>query len=726
MTQSFNYLFNIGGNFPSLISTITEATNKFNAKVEGVTTSFAKMSANVAVFGVLSENVDRAAAALTNLNKPGIALNSSLSDLSALTGLVGDDLKQIETYAREAATTFGVDAAAAVESYKMVLGQLSPELAKSPLALKIMGEHIATLSKLMGGDATSAAEALNTAMNQYGVDLSNPIEASRIMGEMMHVMAAASQEGSAEVPQIKAALEQAGMAAKSAGVSFEETNAAIQVLDKAGKKASEGGVALRNVMATLAQGRFLPKQVQEELKRAHIDVGKLTDKSFSLSERLRSLQPIMSDSALLSKLFGKENANAANALIGNIDLMDGYTRAITGTTSATDQASIVMQSYAERQARMRQRIEDVKVSLFETTGSLGLWTSVVAEAILPIAQLTPIITLLAASTRALIVQFVAFGTVLRAQAFPAFLGWLFNARLTMSVLNTQLSLGRVRALSFGYGMLQAGISVVRFATVGLLSGLKALGAFIISLVTGGASSATFSAIASTSFAAFKVSAVTACRAVSVAISSIPIIGWIALAITAIGALGVYLWSASAKFRAVIKGLCAYVAASWEGLWQLTKTVFGAIGDLIIAAFSFDGEGISKAIDRLKGGFAELGQKSAEAYQKAYDEEMERSEKDKPEDDGAALQKELSAMNGQGSKPMVKAPLLGTTLDTPTASQSSDGSGGGGSIRNITITIDKLVESIHIHTATMAEAPDRIKALVAEALMSAVNDVNLAN
>ena len=35
------------------------------------------------------------------------------------------------------------------------------------------------------------------------------------------------------------------MAAKGAGVSFEETNAAIQVLDKAGKKGAEGGVALR-------------------------------------------------------------------------------------------------------------------------------------------------------------------------------------------------------------------------------------------------------------------------------------------------------------------------------------------------------------------------------------------------------------------------------------------------------------------------------------------------
>lgn len=259
MTQSLNYLFNIGGNFSAVISGITEATGKFSAEVTGAQGALARLSTAAASLNVFVESINYAAQGWQALSESGVALDTSLTDLSALTGLVGDDLKRIEGYAREAAKTFGVDAAEAVESYKMVLGQLSPELAKSPEALKVMGDHIATLSKLMGGDATASAEALNTAMNQYGVDLSDPMEAAQKMGEMMNVMAAAAREGSAEVPQIKAALEQAGMTAKVAGVSFEEANAAIQVLDKAGKKGSEGGVALRNVMATLAQDfRLLP------------------------------------------------------------------------------------------------------------------------------------------------------------------------------------------------------------------------------------------------------------------------------------------------------------------------------------------------------------------------------------------------------------------------------------------------------------------------------------
>ena len=148
--------------------------------------------------------------------------------------------------------------------------------------------------------------------------------------------------------QIKQALEQVGMSAKAAGVSFEETNAAIQVLDKAGRKGSEGGVALRNVMATLAQGRFLPKEVQQELSAAGININNLTDNSKSLSERLGSLKPILNDSALLTKLFGKENVASSMALINGTGAMDDYTKAISGTNAAVDYANIVMESYEEK------------------------------------------------------------------------------------------------------------------------------------------------------------------------------------------------------------------------------------------------------------------------------------------------------------------------------------------------------------------------------------------
>ena len=116
------------------------------------------------------------------MSEAGITLDSQMHDLSAVAGVAGDELKKIEGYARESAKAFGTDAGTAVEGYKLLLSQLTPELGKCPEALKSMGESIQITSKLMGNDGVAAAEVLTTAMNQYGVSLEDPMEASRKMG----------------------------------------------------------------------------------------------------------------------------------------------------------------------------------------------------------------------------------------------------------------------------------------------------------------------------------------------------------------------------------------------------------------------------------------------------------------------------------------------------------------------------------------------------------------
>ncbi len=191
-------------------------------------------------FNAAVQQINGVADGLKDLSGPGAAVSNNLYDLQAITGVAGAKLEEIGGYARETALQFGGSAVDNIESYKLILSQLSPEIAQTPAALKAMGESVATTSKLLGGDSVAATELLTTAMNQYGVSTKDPIAASKVMAQMMNVMAAGAKEGSAELPQVKSALEQAGMAASAAGVSFEETNAAIQVLDKSGKKGAEG------------------------------------------------------------------------------------------------------------------------------------------------------------------------------------------------------------------------------------------------------------------------------------------------------------------------------------------------------------------------------------------------------------------------------------------------------------------------------------------------------
>lgn len=718
MANVFDYIFNIGGNFSAQISGMSAATGNFTASVEGADSGVRKFTGSLATFSYMKDVFQNVADGFNQLSGAGIKLDSQMHDLSAVAGVTGDGLKQIEGFARQSAKAFGTDAAVAVDGYKLLLSQLTPELGKYPEALSAMGDCIQTTSKLMGGDGVAAAQVLTTAMNQYGVSMEDPIAASREMARMMNVMAAAGQAGSAELPAISAALQQCGMAAKAANVSFEETNAAIQVLDKAGKKASEGGVALRNVLGQLSKGRFIEKQAREELEKAGIDVVALGDNSKSLKERLEMLKPMLNDSALLSKFFGVENANAARALIQGTDALQGFTDAVTGTNSATEQAAIVMDSYAERQARVNQQFEDLKISIFQATGDFSLWCGVLTSALVPLAQLAPLLT--AVWKLMLVIKGLNW-----AGMWSGIVGWVRSAAVSVALMNGTLSTSNMISLGFIGNMGRATIGLVRFATVGILNALKGLGALVLSFVTGGTASAAFSATASTSFGIFATTASAACRAVSVAIMSIPIVGWIAAAIAALIAVGVYFWNTSAKFRAVLKGTWSAFKACFTGIGDMAKQVFGAIGDLIKACFNLDSAGISAALAKLKAGFSNYGKQIGQAFNEAYEAEMSASEKDskKPKD------KPKGSPNNAGAAILtVETPKVdptGGSLSGASGTGTGTGSDSGGKIKNITINIEKLVERFEIHSATVGESAEQVKAVILETLTGALNDTQLA-
>jgi len=712
-SYSFNYSFNITGNCDVVVQGISQNVEKLNDNIRKSVGLWDSFEGKLLALNQFTQYVEGVGRTMQETLQPGAALNASLADLSAISGETGESLRRIEGYARETAKTFGGSAAQSVESYKLLLSQLSPELAKYPDALRAMGDNIAILSKTMGGDATAAAEVLTTAMNQYGVSLADPMEAARRMAGMMNVMAAAGKEGSAELPAIKVALEQCGMAAKGAGVSFEETNAAIQVLDKAGKKGAEGGVALRNVMMILSRGRFLPKETLKELQAAGVDVGLLTDKTRTLAERLEPLKAVLKDSALFSQLFGMENSNAAMALVQGIDEIRRYEGAITGTNTAVEQAGIIMESYNERLSRVRARFDDLKISLFNASGDWGIWVEVVVSSLVPLAQMTPLLIGIGKG--------IAFIRTLNfAGMWRSTIGAMSGAILSLRMYNGYLSIGKVQALGFGRNILQATVAAVRFASVGLWSGIKALGAFVLSLVTGGTASATFAGIASAGFATFKLAAVTACRAVSAAIMSIPIVGWIAAAIAALVAVGVHFWNTSVKFRATLKGLWASFKAVFSGIWELAKNVFGGIGDLIVAAFKFDGKGIREAIQRMKGGFSQFGAEVGSAFTKAYDEEIARSKAE------AAAKEKASAGEASpgGVQPTPTPDPLVAGLQTSGASAAA-AAPKADKIRNITVRIDKLIDRFEIHTTNLREDVGRVRDMIAEAVVAAVNDINFA-
>ena len=472
--NNVTFTINFEGNAEVKTENLVRAVGTLKGVMSTLEGIMVKVGARVMVFNQLTDSIRSVVDSMAEMSAPGMALDSTMHDLSAITGVVGEQLKEIEGYARSAAKTFGGSAADSVEAYKLILSQLSPEIAKVPSALSAMGQSVSILSKTMGGDTAAAVEVLTTAMNQFQVSTDDPAAAAGEMARMMNVMAAAAQAGSAELPAIKAALEQSGMAAKSAAVSFEETNAAIQVLDKAGKKASEGGVALRNILTTLAQGRFLPKDTVEELTAAGINVDTLADKSLTLSERLNVLKPLLNDDALLAKLFGRETYNAALALISGTDALDEYTAAVTGTRSAEEQAAIVMESRQEQLARYKARIDDLKIAMFNGLGGMYPYAQALSDILVPLSQMLPLMDLLRVGMVKTIALFKASSLAIKAKSAAMTVATAMTTayRTAMSALTVALGSAKLAAAALA-ATLTMGLSLAITAIIELVTRLSA-------------------------------------------------------------------------------------------------------------------------------------------------------------------------------------------------------------------------------------------------------------
>lgn len=375
----------------------------------------------------------------------GSEFQAGVAELSAITGVGGAALDNMASKARALALEFGGSASGNVTAFKGILSKLGPDIAESPVALESMTRAVNTLSAATGDDAAASMDALTTGLLQFQVSLDDPVAAADEMGKMMNVMAAGAKFGAAEVPQISDAIKVAGVAASGAKVSFEETNASLQALAAGGKVGAEAGTALRNVLGKLGEGRFLPKEVQAELKTAGVDINKLGDTSLSLTDRLRELNKISGDAALTQKLFGTENAAAAQILIRSTDSIDDLTGKITGTSVATEQAAINQATFAAGMERFKALMSEIAISIFNAIGpGLAAGLNVLSGSLSTIAPvIVPLIGLVgalgaavaahAAYTSASTAGTVLFNAVQSAAAIKTKLvtaaQWLWNTAL---------------------------------------------------------------------------------------------------------------------------------------------------------------------------------------------------------------------------------------------------------------------------------------------------------
>ena len=275
-------------------------------------------------------------------------LESSQASLKALTGLDDDSIGWLTEQAQILSTTMtkeGLRVKAAaneiLDAY-MLVGSAKPELLSDKEALASVTEE-AMRMQAAAGDITlaQAVDALTLSLNQYGAEAD---QAARFT----NVLAAGSKEGAANIASQTAAIRNSGVAAASANVSFEETVALIQTLAYSGIKDEVAGTALKKFFLVLQTG-----------------ADDVNPKIVGLSKALENLKAKNMGAADIKDMFGEEGYNAASVILQNIDMVNRYTEAVTGTSVAQEQAAINSATAEAKLAQVRNEMKLAGIELIE-------------------------------------------------------------------------------------------------------------------------------------------------------------------------------------------------------------------------------------------------------------------------------------------------------------------------------------------------------------------------
>lgn len=379
MNPAINYQININGNLINTLNKINLGFTQITEPMAQVEDSISKMAGGAdrslqsIPFSSIIAKVEQVANVFASVSAPGIEFEQSMADLSAATGISGEELDRLGQTAQRTGKQSGLGANQAAKAFTLLASQI--DVSKMGIdGLELLQQNSITLARAMGMSMDDAANSVAGTINQFGL-------AAGDAGRVINVLAAGSKYGAAQIGDLTSSLRVVGTAANAAGLTVEQTAGAIEVLSKNNLKGAEAGAALRNIM----------DKMQTTLG---VDFSKN-----SLSEALDALSPKLNDAAYLSQVFGTENMAAAQFLISNSEAVKEMTLRMTDTNVAQEQAATRTQTTQAMMERCRATIDNLKIGFFDILGPMGGYLAILAEQSAIILELLPLISMLTTSIK---------------------------------------------------------------------------------------------------------------------------------------------------------------------------------------------------------------------------------------------------------------------------------------------------------------------------------------
>ena len=337
-----------------------------------------------------SVNMDAINKAYTKLQHPTTLLSRALTDLY-------EKFKILSGYAIAGSLAYGIgnmfrEAVVNVVKYDQALHDLRAITQSSSEQTEAMGEKILQVSstsrygilevteamKNLGQagltaeqtmasitPVTQLATATGAGLKQVSDLVTSVIESFDIpfeeTGKVVDILGSAVNRSKLDIEKLNTAFNYMGPVAHDAGVSLEETAAAMSIMSNAGIKASTMATSLRQIMDKLLNPS---KEMSQALARAGMTLDDIDPKLHSFAEIIGNLSIVVPDTANALKIFDQRGASAFLALAGAGK--DG----LEEMTKNMQQVGSVATMYAEQMSGLQAKLESTRNSA-EVMGILG-------------------------------------------------------------------------------------------------------------------------------------------------------------------------------------------------------------------------------------------------------------------------------------------------------------------------------------------------------------------
>ena len=309
--------------------------------------------------------------------KASSEFQAAMNNVRALTGAVGKSFDALKKQAKELGRTTQFTARQVADGMGF-LAQAGFE------ANEILGAMPATLklAAAAGLDLASSADIVSNVMAGFGQTVEE-------LPASVDVLTKAFTSANTDLQQLGQAMKFAGPIAKSAGVSFEETAAALALMGNAGIQASMAGTGLRKIITSLQKPTGEARKI---IKRLGISVFDSTGKMRSLIDILKQFEKAPRKPGDEITIFGQRAGPAFQVLLGQGSLaLDIFTQKLENSGGTADEiANIKMEGLRGAVLRLKSAFEGLQISIGETgvTGAMTGMTEALTEFLTNLTKLT--------------------------------------------------------------------------------------------------------------------------------------------------------------------------------------------------------------------------------------------------------------------------------------------------------------------------------------------------